>query len=518
MGDKKCGVIAAGNQETASAAAEILSQGGNAYDALIAALFASFSAEPVLSSPGGGGFLLAEPCGQEPILLDFFAQTPLIKRNPQGLDFHGAEAQFGTVSQEFHIGLGAVATPGLIAGIFAIHQRLGSLPMQRLAEPGIRLARQGHAIDPFQAQILNIVEPIMLASPGARDLFESSKVKGAALQAGEIHRVPELADFIDSLVREGPELFYRGDVARAIVKQQEDGGGLALSDLESFEVIERKPLHVKLGAVDFFTNPAPSAGGTLIGFALSLVDHLAADHDSPDDPAWLELLTQVMQMTNEVRDESGFAENPTDLLQEKLLDSEFLQAYVRELKGRARKTGGTTHISIADAAGNIASTTLSNGEGCGHMVPGTGFMMNNMLGEEDINPHGFFDWPCDKRISSMMSPSVIRWPDGRMAALGSGGSNRIRTAILQVASGLIHFGRSPVEAVNAPRVHWERGLLNMEAGLSETAQSALASRHPNVTVWPGQDLFFGGVHVAETGPQGAHGAADPRRGGVVALV
>jgi len=518
MCDNTRGVIAAGNQETARAAAEILQEGGNAYDALIAALFASFSAEPVLSSPGGGGFLLAEPVGAPPLLLDFFAQTPAVKRNPRDLDFHGADAQFGTVTQEFHIGLGSVATPGLIAGIFAIHERLATLPMRRLAEPGIRLAQEGHAIDPFQAQILNIVEPIMLATQGARDLFESARVNGSALKAGEDHRVPELAVFIDSLVREGPDLFYRGEVAQAIVRQQENGGGLALSDLERFDVIERKPLHVKLGSVDFFTNPAPSAGGTLIGFALTLVDQLAAGFESPETPEWFELMTQVMEMTNDMRDETGFATRPTEDLQEELLHPDFMRSYVKDLKGRAQKAGGTTHISIADASGNIASTTLSNGEGCGHMVPGAGFMMNNMLGEEDINPHGFFDWPSDTRISSMMSPSVLRWSDGRIAALGSGGSNRIRTAILQVACGLIHFGRSPEDAVKAPRVHWERDLLNMEAGLSEAVQSALSSRHPDFKVWPGQDLFFGGVHVAETGPQGARGAADPRRGGVVELV
>jgi gamma-glutamyltranspeptidase/glutathione hydrolase len=450
--------------------------------------------------------------------LDFFAQTPLKKQNQSEGDFEPKIAEFGTVTQEFHIGQGSVATPGVVAGIFEIHKRWGSLPLSRLAEFGIALARDGHAIDPFQAQILDIVEPIMLASEGSRVYFESREKTGAGLQAGEIHQVPELADFIDCLVREGSDLFYRGDIAHTIVKEQQGGGALTLDDLAAFKVIERTPLRVALRDVEFFTNPVPSTGGTLIGFALALLDQVIDGKVDTSDPNWFELLTMVMMATNDMRDVSGFSHDPTTDQQNAILEPDFIATYVRGVKERARKIGGTTHISIADAAGNVAAATLSNGEGCGHMVPGAGFMMNNMLGEEDINPFGFFDWPCNTRISSMMSPSIIRWPDGRMAALGSGVSNRIRTAILQVAIGLIHSHRLPEEAVGAPRIHWERNLLNMEAGLGEKVQTALCKQHPDFKIWPGQDLFFGGVHVAETGPEGARGAADPRRGGVVEFV
>jgi gamma-glutamyltranspeptidase/glutathione hydrolase len=122
---------------------------------------------------------------------------------------------------------------------------------------------------------------------------------------------------------------------------------------------------------------------------------------------------------------------------------------------------GTTHISVIDAAGNAASLTLSNGEGCGHVLPVTGIMLNNMLGEEDLNPEGFHRWGEDLRLSSMMAPTLAEHA-GRLIALGSGGSNRLRTAILQVLCNLIDLGLSPEASVAAPRIHLERGKISIE--------------------------------------------------------
>ncbi|HJR24214.1 MAG TPA: gamma-glutamyltransferase, partial [Acidimicrobiales bacterium] len=176
---------------------------------------------------------------------------------------------------------------------------------------------------------------------------------------------------------------------------------------------------------------------------------------------------------------------------------------------RRRSTGGTTHVSVRDGDGNVATMTSSNGEGSGWVVPGTGVIANNMLGEDDLFPGGFHTAPAGERVSSMMAPSLVVGPDGDvLLALGSGGSKRIRTALLQVLAGAVDQVRPLVDAVEAPRLHWDGEQLHAEPGWSEEALAALEARWP-VTRWAARDLYFGGVHAVAPGAA----AGDRRRGG-----
>ena len=140
---KPRGIVASGHPETSRAAAEILRAGGNAYDAVIAALCAACVAEPLLVSLGGGGFLLSAPHDRDPLVYDFFSQTPMRRRPEAELDFYPIMADFGADQQEFHVGRGSVAVPGVVAGIFAVHRDLGRLPLSEVMQPAISLARQG---------------------------------------------------------------------------------------------------------------------------------------------------------------------------------------------------------------------------------------------------------------------------------------------------------------------------------------------------------------------------------------
>ncbi len=168
--------------------------------------------------------------------------------------------------------------------------------------------------------------------------------------------------------------------------------------------------------------------------------------------------------------------------------------------------------------GNAAALSVSNGEGCGYMLPGFGFMLNNILGEEDLNPNGFFQWRPNSRLTSMMSPTLVHWPDGRLLALGSGGSNRIRSAVLQVLVNHLRLGMPLAEAVAAPRIHMERDVLHIEDGHDDAIVEHLGQAFPDHQIWPDQNFFFGGVHGAafEPGKNIFTAAGDPRRGGSTA--
>ena len=178
-----------------------------------------------------------------------------------------------------------------------------------------------------------------------------------------------------------------------------------------------------------------------------------------------------MMLTKEARIEINLHENQQAAAT--LLDDDFLETYRGRILGRLKAHRGNTHISVIDASGNAAALTVSNGEGSAYIIPRTGIMINNMLGEEDINPHGFNQWPQDIRTCSMMSPSLIQGQNGQLTALGSGGSNRIRTAIPQVILNLIDYQMPLCDAISSLRMHFDKDLMSVESGFGEAELVAL---------------------------------------------
>ncbi len=501
-------VVAAGHELTAQAAAEILQDGGNAFDAALAGVFMTFVAEAVFASPGGGGFLMARRAGSDASrLFDFFAETPLKRRPAREVEFFPIHADFGPAKQEFHIGLGSSATPGVVPGLFAIHESLCKLPIKRLVEPAVRAGRAGFPLSAFQAYLFTVIAPILTASEGVARIFAPS---GKPMAAGETFRNGELAECLEWLAEDGARLFLDGDVGRAIVDESlSSGGQLTQDDLKRYSVELREPLYWQHKGASVALNPPPAASGALIAFGLSYIEALAEHGRAIDALA----LRAAMEATNAARATHG------EGLAQRLTGG----ALTKEMREAARNPAayrGTTHVSVIDAEGNAASVSLSNGEGNGYIVGKFGFMLNNMLGEEDLSPCGLGQWREGVRLSSMMAPTIILQSDGTVTALGTGGSNRIRTAILQVAVNLLDHGMDLDAAVEAPRLHVERdGTVSFEPGLPEPAQAAFLALEEKAHAWPQANLFFGGVHAARRHPKGGvEGAGDPRRQGVALIV
>jgi gamma-glutamyltranspeptidase/glutathione hydrolase len=291
-----------------------------------------------------------------------------------------------------------------------------------------------------------------------------------------------------------------------------EGGLLQADDLQRYRVCWRKPLERRVLNARLYSNPPPSAGGPLLMFGLALADSLAAAPSASE-------LAAIMQLSAEARDASGLDHAIDTAHVERLLGDAALADWQRRFAAsrRAVKRGGTTHLSVIDADGNAAACTVSNGEGCGYMVPGAGFMLNNMLGEEDLNPAGFFRWEPDTRVASMMAPTLAERSDGRLLALGSAGSNRIRTALLQVLCNVLARDLPIESAITAPRLHVERGELEIEGGWDEASVAPLRAAWPSHRVWPDRSMFFGGVQAVQRLPDGSlEAAGDPRRGGAAA--
>ncbi len=505
--------VAAGHRATAGAARQVLDDGGNAFDAAVAGCFAACVAEPMLASLGGGGFLLARAQGGKQSVYDFFAQTPGEKSAAE-IDFYPIESDFGSASQVFHIGKGAIATPGVVKGLFRIQRDLGTMPIARLIAPAVELARDGTVVDDTRAHVQETLSPILHSTPEAERLF-------TGVREGDSWRTPELAGVLEALAVEGEDLFYRGELARDLAAACGDGGHLRAEDLRRYQVILRQPLRWRYRGHRLASNPEPSSGGALIAFALKLLE----SRQPPERFGSIEHLgplLRAMALTNAARDDA----ERDDLGRHAVLHAPFLEPYRRSLHEHLASFRGTTHISVADRAGNVASLSVSNGEGCGFVLPGTGIMLNNMLGEDDLHYDGLDSWTPDRRLSSMMAPTVVERADGRLLALGSGGSNRLRTAILQALVGLLDLDLPLAEAVSHPRLHFEEDHLDLEPGLPAATVETLAAAAGDHRVWERQSFYFGGVHAIEIDPrQGKASAAgdpvcvaagDPRRGGAVA--
>ncbi|MFK8012357.1 MAG: gamma-glutamyltransferase [Marinicellaceae bacterium] len=466
--------IATGSFESTNAASDILDQGGNAYDAILAALFMSFVYEPLLSSPGGGGYLLAHPNDKPAKVFDFFAQTPH-HINTKNKDFYPIHGDFGTTQQEFHIGMASAATPGTPAGVFSIHEAYGSMPLIDIASAAIKKARYGMHVSAIHADVIQILSPIINHSKYARKIF--SDKNNRLLKKGDIKTNLDLANFIENLATNPKNWFYSGNPANCIVSDMSDNNGtLTKNDFENYQVKIREPLMADINNWKIMTNSAPTTGGFLI------IEQLK--HALNNKNQWLsDKLVKAMQHADQLKNNQVF-----------------------------QFSKGTSHMSVIDSDGNVASMTVSNGEGCGYMVPNCGFMLNNFLGEEDINTGGFFNFIENTRMASMMSPTIIKNTED-VIALGTGGSNRIKTAMFQVIWQIIAENKTLDQAINHPRFHYENGILDIEKGINPLEIEKLQETYIGINKWNQRSLYFGGINAVSQGScQFAIG--DSRRKGV----
>lgn len=499
------GVVAAGHPITADAAAAVLAEGGNAVDAAVAAVLTSFVTEPLLTGPGAGGFMLCNSAAGESSLLDFFVCAP--GEAAGGRSFGALEpvsvAFSDAAVQVFNVGAPSCGVYGTCAGLERALERFGTATLSDLCPQPARLAREGVEITPLQAYLQQVLEPILLATPQARSVFLP---EGRRLRQGERLKLGDLADLLERLGAEGPGFLYTGDVAAAVSEWVLERGGLITpQDLAGYEVIETKPLAASFRDRVVLTNPPPSSGGILIVYALELLQRL-------DRPADIEALVEVMHAANTERDADFFAG---------LFEPGFSRRFLGgdALARAASRLGSTTHISVLDSTGACASVTCSNGSGSGVVVPNTGVHLNNMLGEADLNPFGFHRLSPRQRVPSMMAPTVVCDADGPRLVLGSGGSNRIRSAILQTILNYMDRRLAVAEAVESPRLHCEQGLVDAEPGVDDQALSRLEKSGWRVRRWGQRNLFFGGVHACARDETGSLTAAgDPRRGGSHAWV
>ncbi len=450
-------------------------------------MLASPVAEPSLTSMGGGGFLLVRHPDGRSSMVDFFVDTPglgSLPRRPSS--FIPITLRYPGMLQTFHVGAGSVAVPGCLAGLLDVHASFGRLPLTGVVEPALAMARDGWAWEPMQVDVLQLVRDIFEADPIGRALV--LRDDGTPIQPGDLATMPDYAAILQRIADGTITSMTSPAFAEPMLDFMSAAGGLlTAADLQHYRVFHRAPITLHRLGSTILTNPAPSFGGPIIIDALAQTERLDG---SPR--RWAEAAHHLMRAT------------------------EFNRR--AELGPAPRSQQGTTHISVVDGEGMVASLTTSNGAGSGVWVPGLGLHLNNMLGEEDLNPAGFHAVPPGLRIGSMMSPTVVRRADGTLLAMGTGGSERIRSALFEVLLRTVDLGMSAAESIAAPRFHPTPGLVQVEPGWPTDVVESLGL-DLEVNLWPAAGVFFGGVHAVMRRPDGSvQAVGDPRRRGTTAIV
>ncbi|MBM4374081.1 MAG: gamma-glutamyltransferase [Deltaproteobacteria bacterium] len=506
------GVIAAGSAPTAEAGAEILARGGNAVDAAVAACFATSAGEPALTSLAGGGVMIHRDAATgEVTLCDFFSDAPrLLPKDVPNLDFRAVDIDFGPAKQRFHIGAGAAGVPGVIPGLCTALERWGSLPLADVIAPACRFLREGVTLGPFQVRATKLLKAILTDTAKGRAIYAPT---GALLGPEDVFVLPQLADTLEDLARSDWREGYR-QLTRAMLEQfsPAQGGLLTEADFDGYEVAFRTPLERRYRGVRVLTNPPPGAGGSMIALMLGLLEASEFRQLAPGSALHAKHLACAMATADEAR-ARGLA---TTAFEDARARFEALLA-APSLPKAPTKSGqpSTTHVSVLDAKGNACAVTFSFGEGNGALIGDTGIMMNNLMGEADLHPGGFGTSPAGERLSTGMSPTLLLDDDGSITVLGTGGANRIRTAITQVVSFLVDRGYDAERAVAAARLHFEAGVLNAEVmDLVDRGEALAGLGAESFVRFEERNLFFGGVHLVRRAADGTlSGAGDPRRSG-----
>ncbi|MGA1939939.1 gamma-glutamyltransferase [Arcobacter sp. YIC-310] len=503
------GVVSAGDTNSAQAGADILKQGGNAYDAALAVMLAAPLTEPLFTSLGGGGFLLGLEKGKKPELYDFFVQVP--KKRVEEPEFYPIYVDFGAAVQEFHIGAGSVAIPGLVEGIYQVHKDKGTLPLSEIIKPAVKYAREGVYLSSMQASFVKLLEPIFTSTKSSMDVYGIDDKN--LIDETHLFKNPAYADFLEAFAKEGSKVFYEGVVADEIEKIMKENDGLILKeDLKNYQCIKREPIDFNYKGYEIVTNPPPSGGGILIAFTMKILEK----YDLKDFRSfeYVKGMIEAFNTTSDFRrehvDEFLHDEKLKDLLQ----NDRLIKNYCTTMHSRLNLWGNTTHLSVIDELGNAVSVTTTNGEGSGHVIPSSGIMLNNMMGEEDLNPHGWFAWEEGLRLPSMMAPTAVLKDGKPELILGSAGSNRIRSAITQTMINNLDYGKSLHESINSPRIHFEKGSVCMEPDCSQAIRDEL-EKHYKLQYFDDLNVFFGGVQAVDGN---LNGGCDSRRGAAVIKV
>ena len=484
------------SQETIASqvGADIMKAGGNAMDGAIATAFALAVTHPSAGNIGGGGFLLYRPAQGEPVVYDFRETAPQASRPDMWL----VDGKYD--AQRHHFSHLSVGVPGTVAGLHLAWREHGKLPWAQLMAPAIRLASQGFIVSDELSTSLHEGMRRMQKYPAANAQFSNN---GKPFGQGERLVQKDLATTLELISRSGPDGFYKGRTAQLIVKEIQSGGGvLSLKDLADYRPVVRAPLRGTYRGYEVLTVPPPSSAAALIEM-LNMFEGYDVGSMGFGTTATLHLMTEGMRRVFADRahylGDPGF--NP-DMPMQRLLSKEYAASLRTTINLQSASPSSpdsfdwpeespqTTHLSVVDSARNAVSLTytLESAYGSGIVAPGTGFLLNNEMGDFNAQPgltndQGLIGTSPNlaepgKRMLSSMSPTILTKDGGLFMVTGSPGGRTIINTVTQTILNVVDHNMNAQVAVDAGRIHhqWLPDTVYAEKfGFSEDSLSGLRS-------------------------------------------
>lgn len=527
------GMVASQEARASAVGAKILAQGGNAFDAAAATHFALAVTLPRAGPISGGGFMLLHDAeSNETIALDYKESAPAAAHADM---FIAEDGDVDNRSLGFsRLGAGV---PGLVAAIDQMLEKYGTMTLAEVIQPALEMARDGIVVTDALADALSFAHTALSAEPAAGEIFFGPD--GETLRAGDLLVQSDLAWTFGEIAEHGADAFYRGSIAQKIAADMEANGGLiTLEDLAGYKAIERDVLWHDYKGYQLALMPPPGSGGIHIAQMLNIMERFPLEEWGAGSAASIQIMIESMRQAYADRSEylgdPAFVDVPSEWLMSESYASE-IAAEIQPGVARdsedvspgtmpVRESEETTHVTVMDKDGNVVSSTTSINFsfGSGIVIPGTGLLLNNVMGDFSASPGtpnafglvgGFANSiQPGKRPLSSMSPTIVFRDGTPYLATGSPGGSRIITAVLQILMNVIDHGMNVHEATVAPRVHhqWLPDLVYVERGMGVDTKRLL--REMGYTLEEGRRTQ-GSLQSIMWKDGVFYGSADPRRPG-----
>jgi gamma-glutamyltranspeptidase/glutathione hydrolase len=530
-GKSKTYLVVSESDQASKAGSDVLAAGGNAVDAAVATAFALAVVHPTAGNIGGGGFAVVRLAPGKAVALDFREVAPAAATETMYLDASGKPTDASLVGHR------AAGVPGAVAGLYELHAKHGKKPWKELVAPAVKLARDGFVIDKVLAKSIERSTGRWTKFPVTAAIW-APEGKGRAADA--IVKIPELAVTLERIADQGPDGFYKGETAAAIVAEMKAGGGImTAADLAAYKPIWREALRFSYRGNSLVSMPPPSSGGIVLAMTAGMMREVEvgkAQWYGPDHVhRTVEVWKRAFAARNELLGDPAFVKNiPTA----KLISQAYTDKLAATITTKATPSKDvlgliegdhTTNLCVVDGNGMAVAltTTLNTSWGSGVTVKGAGFLLNNEMDDFTAKPgspntFGLVQGVANKiepgkRMLSSMSPTIVEDAQGQVLIVaGAGGGPRIITAVWQTISNVIDFKQPAAMAVARQRVHHQHqpDIAFVEGfSIDERTETTLREMG-HVLKWvPAPSQEFGHVTAIVRTATGWEGTADPRGGG-----
>ncbi len=527
-------MVVAPQPEAAEAGIDVLRAGGNAVDAAIATAFVQGVVDPLMCGIAGFGSMAVYKSGDRSHeYIDFHAPAPGAARADMWENLIEGEARDGygfTLTDNVNdLGYQSICVPSSLKAYALAHERHGKLPWSELVSSAIQWAREGWIVRPHVHQFWSHPSEMgrvanhdrIKFTPASRALY--CRVDGTPKQVGDLVRNSDLANTLELIAQQGADVFYTGEIARAIVEDMEANGGLvSVDDLATYSPLTRNPVSTTYRDFTVTTNHPPG-GGLMLVEMLNIIENFDLASLGHNTPEYIRVVAEAMKYATIDKDryigDPDFVEGPVENLTSK--------AYARELAERIRngekadvprfsadgKCTDTTQVSVVDSDGNCVSMTHSLGMPSGVVTEGLGFLYNGCMGVFDPRPGRAGSIAPGKARFSSICPSIIFRDGEPYMVIGAPGATQIAMGVLQTVLNVLDFDQSMSDAVALPRFSATSNVIDVTNRIPRSVTSALEAKDYRIMRSP-RSYDFAWVHGIRVTGNGLEGGADPATDGV----